>query len=74
MRQAKTGSVLLWRARGRVRGHSREVRCTVEQLAECFFELRLLSGDELLFTESFEDTGKLLSRSEQLRAEVQATA
>lgn len=62
--------VVLWWQQAVVGGVVRNVRCTMDQLGEGFFELRLLSGDEVLLSEPFEETRKLLSRAEELRAEL----
>ncbi len=69
MEGASTQAMLLWRAKRRVHGASREVCCTAEQLGEGFFELRLRAGDRQLLCEPFEDMDALLRRAEQLRIE-----
>jgi len=74
MKRPQEETVLLWRTRRRVRGRPNEVRCTMEQLGEGCFELRMLSGHETLLFESFDDPEKLVSRAEQLRIEFKATA
>ena len=58
---------LLWRKRASVKGVVREVRCSVDHLGEDFYELRLLSGHEVLLTEPFRDMDALLVRAEELR-------
>jgi hypothetical protein len=69
MKRFHAEAVLLWRAKGRVHGLRRELRCTLEQLGEGCFELRMSSGDELVSVETFTDAAQLLSRAEKLRAE-----
>ena len=61
--------VTLWRLPGDARGSAEDVDCTMEQLGEGFFELRLRSGERLLLCEPFEDTGALVRRAEELRVE-----
>jgi hypothetical protein len=58
---------LLWRKRASVKGAVREVRCSLDHLGEDFYELRLLSGHEVLLCESFRDMDALLVRAEELR-------
>ncbi len=58
--------VIIWRAR---RDHHL-FQCTVEQVGEECFELRLRRGAELLTTEEFEEPAGLLERAEQLRREI----
>ena len=66
--------VLLWRGRGHAHGLVRELRCTMEQLGEGFFELRLVSGRKLLLAEPFDDPRALLNRAQQLRIELHTPA
>jgi hypothetical protein len=57
------GPVTLWRlpdAEG-------EIDCTVEQLGEGSFELRISHGQRGLRSETFCDTTALLARAEELR-------
>jgi hypothetical protein len=58
---------LLWRKRTSVKGVVKEVRCALDHLGEDFYELRLLSGHEVLLNESFRDMDALLVRAEELR-------
>jgi hypothetical protein len=60
-------TVLLWRKRASVRGVARDVTCSVDHLGEDVYELRLLSGNEVLLNESFRDMDELLARAEGLR-------
>lgn len=69
MKAAQSASFTLWRVRGVRHGEVRELRCTMEQLAESCFELRLHCGHELLRVEDFQDAEQLLRRAEQLRSE-----
>ena len=58
-------SVLIWRGR---RG-SHLLRCTIEQLGEECFELRLYRGKQILVDEWFEKVRSLLERVDELRAQ-----
>ncbi len=58
---------LLWRKRGCVGGAVREVSCLVDHLGESLFELKLVTGHDLILSEPFQDTEKLLARAEELR-------
>ena len=69
MRRVHAEVVPLWRTKSRVHGLRRELRCSMEQLGEDCFELRVSSGDELVSVETFTDAAQLLSRAERLRAE-----
>jgi len=60
-------SFLLWRKRASVKGVVKEVRCSLDHLGEDFYELRLLSGHDVLLNESFRDMDALLVRAEELR-------
>ena len=63
---------LLWRKRASVKGVVKEVRCSVDHLGEDFYELRLLSANEVLLNESFRDMDELLVRAEELRKKTTA--
>ncbi len=63
---------LLWRKRASVGGVVREVRCSLDHLGEDFYELRLLSGSEVLLAESFRDMDELLVRAGELRKKTTA--
>ena len=65
-------SFLLWRKRASMNGVVREVRCSVDHLGEDFYELRLLSANEVLLNESFRDMDELLVRAEELRKKTTA--
>ena len=43
-----------------------DIRCTIEQIGEDCFELRLLAGDDMMIDEVFEEISPLLKRSGQL--------
>lgn len=73
MTESRGGTFQLWRVRALVKGLPRELRCSIEQLGEGCFELRVHCGHELLRVEDFDDAGQLLRRAEQLRAEAHAS-
>jgi CheY-like chemotaxis protein len=54
-----------------LRGHGRDVRCLKES-ARGNFELRILWGDDLFLTETFETASKLLQRAEEFRTTLEA--
>ena len=58
---------LLWS----LRGHGRDVRCLRES-ARGNFELRILWGDDLFLTETFQTAEKLLQRAEEFRTTLEA--
>ncbi len=60
-------ATLLWR----LRGHGRDVRC-LRQRTPAGLELRVLWGEELFLTETFRDQDRLLKRSEEFKATLQA--
>lgn len=57
--------VILWRRRG----PEGEVRCTLTQIGEGGFELRLWAESALLLAEVFDDEARLLARAEALERE-----
>ncbi len=59
-----TPGVVIWR----IRGAEHLIRCVVEEFGEGCFELRVLSGHELLLSESFQETAPLLARAKELRS------
>jgi CheY-like chemotaxis protein len=54
-----------------LRGHGRDVRCLKES-ARGNFELRILWGDDLFLTETFQTAEKLLQRAEEFRTTLEA--
>jgi CheY-like chemotaxis protein len=54
-----------------LRGHGRDVRCLKES-ARGNFELRILWGDDLFLTETFQTPEKLLQRAEEFRTTLAA--
>ena len=69
VKAAERTSFTLWRVRGVLHGEVRELRCTMAQLGEGCFELRVQCGQELLRLEDFADAEQLPARAEQLRTE-----
>ena len=59
--------VVLWS----LRGHGRDVRC-LKEIARGNFELRILWGDDLFLTETFQTAEKLLQRAEEFRTTLAA--
>lgn len=57
--------VVLWRHRG----PAGDLRCTLTQIGEGEFELRLWAGPALLLAEDFDDEARLLARAEALERE-----
>ncbi len=64
---ASESASLLWR----LRGHGRDVRC-VQQITPAGLELRVLWGEDLFLTETFRDSERLLKRSYEFKATLQA--
>lgn len=57
--------VILWQHRG----PAGELRCTLTQIGEGEFELRLWAGSVLLLAEDFDEEARLLARAEELERE-----
>jgi hypothetical protein len=57
--------VVIWR----LRHPPHFVSCVVEQVGEECFELRVVDGKDLVFSESFDETPPMLTRAEQLRTQ-----
>ena len=60
--------VTLWVLRGVA---TDDVRCTVEQIAEAYFQLTVLGPHGVIASETFSDTSSLLTRADQLRSDQQ---
>lgn len=56
--------VVIWR----VRGAEHFIRCVVDESGEGCFELRVLSGHDLVLSEFFQETAPLLARANALKA------
>lgn len=59
--------VVLWHLPATSPQRRRAVSCLLAQVGEDLFELRMVSGDEVLHTEFFADPRALLARAQQLR-------
>jgi hypothetical protein len=58
---------VLWRARVAAGGRQRELRCTIERLADDCYELRVSFGGNPLVTETFTNREDPLAKAEELR-------
>ncbi len=56
--------VVIWR----VRGAEHLIRCVIEEFGEGCFELQVVSGHDVLVSESFQETAPLLARAKVLRS------
>lgn len=58
---------VVWRARVAAGGRQRELKCTVERIAEDCYELRVSFGGNALVSETYSNREEPLAKAEELR-------